>query len=513
MSGRGVVRVTVSLLALLSLVAAPARAQAPAQTDILERLERLERNQAELERQLEEKDKRIDELESELRKGHEPEAAAPKTTTMPPAAAGEAPPPVAPAPGTEMKEETVAAAEEEKYYGEFVGGRGFRVAHTKYGDAWLSAYSYVRYLNQKALENSYTDDFGRRFDVDQRNDVQVNKAILYLKGWVYDPDLRYVFYTWSANTSQGQTAQVVVAGYLSYHLNDALNLGAGISGLPAVRSNRGMWPYMLKVDHRTLADEYFRGSYTTGFWLEGKLAEGLKYKVMLGNNLSQLGIDAVQLDDGFSTVSGSIWWMPTTGEYGTRESYGDYDYHDRVATTLGAQFTFSPEDRQSQPGQDDPDNTQIRLSDGTRLFSNDAFGTGTQVDKAKYYMTSFDAGVKYRGWSLEGEYYFRWVNDLSITGPPPPDDEFFDHGFQLQASTMLLPKLLQLYGTGSVVFGEYGDPWDASVGLNWYPFKRQEFRLTFETIYLDESPVGYASIPYVVGGKGPVFHTNIDLLF
>ena len=38
-------------------------------------------------------------------------------------------------------------------------------------------------------------------------------------------------------------------------------------------------------------------------------------------------------------------------------------------------------------------------------------------------------------------------------------------------------------------------------------------RLTFETIYLDESPVGYASIPYAVGGKGPVFHTNIDLLF
>jgi hypothetical protein len=78
---------------------------------------------------------------------------------------------------------------------------------------------------------------------------------------------------------------------------------------------------------------------------------------------------------------------------------------------------------------------------------------------------------------------------------------------------MLLPKTLQLFGTGSVVFGEYGEPWDASVGLNWYPLKRQEFRATFETIYLDESPVGYASIPYVVGGKGPVFVTNLELIF
>lgn len=484
------------------LVAAPVLGQTtPAQSEILRRLERLERNQAELEERLKEKDQRIEELESELRKSTPADVVAPVDAPL--IKDG-----VEPQPGA-----TAAAEKDEEYYGEYAGGRGFRVAKTKYGDLWLSAYTYVRYLNQKALDNGYTDDFGRSFEVDQRNDVQVNKVILYMKGWVYDPDLRYVLYTWSANTSQGQTAQVVVAGYLSYHVNDALNLGLGISGLPTVRSNRGMWPYQLKVDHRTLADEYFRGSYTTGIWAEGRLAEGLKYKVMLGNNLSQLGIDAVQLDDGLSTVSGSIWWMPTTGEFGNRESFGDFDHHDRVATTLGAQFTFSPEDRQSQPGQDDPDNTQIRLSDGTRLFANDAFGTGTQVDKAKYYMTSLDAGVKYMGWSLEGEYYLRWVNDLSITGPPPPDDEFFDHGFQLQASTMLLPKSLQLFGTGSVVFGEYGEPWDASVGLNWYPLRRQEFRATFETIYLDESPVGYASIPYVVGGKGPVFVTNLELIF
>lgn len=128
-------------------------------------------------------------------------------------------------------------------------------------------------------------------------------------------------------------------------------------------------------------------------------------------------------------------------------------------------------------------------------------------------MTSLDTGVKYKGWSLEGEYYLRWVNDLSTTGAPLPDDDFFDHGFQLQASTMLLPKTLQLFGTGSVVFGEYGDPWDASAGINWYPLKRQEFRATAEVIYLDESPVGYASIPLAVGGKGPVFHTNLELIF
>lgn len=325
---------TATLLVVVICPAAPTFAQSPTQTEILERLERLERNQAELERQLKAKDVRIEELESQIERTKSVPASAGSPTAAPGGAVSESAP-------IATAQET-PAQQEPAYYGEFAGGRGFRVAKTKYGDVWLSAYTYVRYLNQKALDNGYTDDFGRRFEVDQRNDAQVNKVILYMKGWVYDPDLRYVLYTWSANTSQGQTAQVVVAGYLSYHVNDAINLGAGISGLPTVRSNRGMWPYQLKVDHRTLADEYFRGSYTTGFWSEGKIAEGLKYKVMIGNNLSQLGIDAVQLDDGFSTVSGSLWWMPTTGEYGNREAFGDYDYHDKVATTLGTQFTFSP---------------------------------------------------------------------------------------------------------------------------------------------------------------------------
>ena len=48
----------------------------------------------------------------------------------------------------------------------------------------------------------------------------------------------------------------------------------------------------------------------------------------------------------------------------------------------------------------------------------------------------------------------------------------FDHGFQLQASTMLKPDYLQAYVSGSQVFGEYGDPWDVGVGLTYFPFGR-----------------------------------------
>ncbi len=41
-----------------------------------------------------------------------------------------------------------------------------------------------------------------------------------------------------------------------------------------------------------IADEFFRGSYTSGLWAWGKITDTLKYRVMIGNNLSQLGVDA-----------------------------------------------------------------------------------------------------------------------------------------------------------------------------------------------------------------------------
>jgi hypothetical protein len=342
--------------------------------------------------------------------------------------------------------------------------------------------------------------------------VQLQKVIVYFKGWAYDPKLKYTLYVWSANTSQGQNSQVVVAGFLTYAWMRQLALSAGIGGLPTTRSTQGTWPFLLKVDHRTIADEFFRGSYTSGVWADGTIADGLKYKLMIGNNLSQLGVDAAQLDNNLNTVSGALWWMPTTGEFGPREGFGDYERHDRLATLLGLHFTRSREDKQSQPNTDDPENTQIRLSDGTGLFDVNAFAPGTQVNRATYQMLAVDAGLKYRGFSLEGAYFFRWVDDFSEAGPVPVDD-LFDHGFEIQTSAMLFPRTLQAYAAGSAIFGQYGEPWDLSGGLNWFPFKHQGVRVNAQALFTDDSPVGYASVPFARGGHGMIYSLDVELIF
>ena len=401
---------------------------------------------------------------------------------------------------------------EERRFDKYTPGAGFKVVDGERGDLNIRVFTYVNYLDQKGLDDTYTDSFGQTRDVQQRQDLQFNKVVIYFYGWVLSPKFRYTTYVWSTNASQGQSAQVVVAGNLRYQINEHLTVGGGINGLPGVRSTTGNWPFWLSVDARQMADEFFRPSYTTVVWAAGQITRGLEYTVMLGNNLSQLGIDAGQLDNKLDTWSGELAWMPTTGEFGTNSGFGDFDNHDALATRLAAHVTRGNENRQSQPTTDAFDNVQIRISDGNVIFAPNLFAPGVQIDDVLYQMAALDGGVKYRGYSLELELYQRHLSDFrgtNIAALPFTDRD--DHGYQLQASMMLLPKTLQAYLGTSKIYGQYGDPSDARVGLNWFPWKNQVVRWNFEVAKYDRSPVGALSLPYSVGATGYVFRTAVML--
>ena len=260
--------------------------------------------------------------------------------------------------------------------------------------------------------------------------------------------MRYYLYVWSSNPSQGDPAQVVGAGNLSYVFNRHVTFGAGITSLPSVRSTEGQFPYWLGVDDRLTADEFFRGSYTTGIWLKGEISTKVKYQAMLGNNLSTLGVSAAQIDNTIDTTSLMVAWMPTTGEFGLYGTFGDFDHHEKLATRLAAHHTHSTEDKQSQPGTNGIENSQIRLTDGSVIFTPDLFGPGITVEKVTYNMVSVDGGLKYRGLSLEAEYYWRWLSNFRGTNTGGIED-IHDTGFQVQSSAMVVPKTLQVYLSGS----------------------------------------------------------------
>jgi hypothetical protein len=427
-------------------------------------------------------------------------------STRPPA------PPSAPEAPPEPQEPKEPKEPKEESSPEYIPNLGFKLYEGEKGQIYVRLFSYARYLNQESLDPTYTDAFGNVKTVQRREDIQLNKFFLPFSGWFLSPKLRYYLYVWSSNPSQGDPAQVVGAGNLSYTFNRFFTFGAGITSLPSVRSTEGQFPYWLGVDDRLIADEFFRGSYTTGVWLKGEFADKWKYMAMLGNNLSTLGVSASQIDNHLDTTSLMLAWMPTTGEFGYLQTFGDYDWHEQLATRIAGHFTHSREDRQAQPGTNTIENSQIRLTDGSVIFTPELFGPGITVESVDYDMASLDAGLKYKGFSLEAEYYWRDLSEYAGPGTASLE-EISDTGFQLQVSAMAVKDVLQVYAGTSEIYGDYGDGSELRFGVNWYPLASRGLRVNGEWLDLENCPVGYTAVPYAVGASGSVFHLNFEMNF
>ena len=415
---------------------------------------------------------------------------------------------------TDQPVDDAKADKGDSFWGNYTPNLGFKIANTEYGDINLSIYTYAKYLNQLGLDSSYVDAFGNTKSVQRRQDIQLTKLQIKFLGWVLSPKLRYFLYAWSSNANQGLGAQTVLAGNLHYTFNKYVTIGGGIRSLPGTRSVEGNFPFWTNVDSRHIADEFFRPSYTSGFWATGNITDRLKYIAMVGNNMSTLGVPASRMDNGLNTLSTALIWFPT-GDFEKGFSgmgWGDFEHHDKFSTRLGFHFTRSDENKESQPNSEQFENTQLRLSDGTVIFTPDIFGKGVTIEDARYQMTSFDGAFKYRGFSVEGEYYLRWLNNFRGQNTENIPSQF-DHGFQLQGTAMVVPKTLQVYVGHSRIFGEFGDPWDFRFGTNWFPWKNKVVRWNTEALYLYKSPVGYTSVSYPVGGRGWAFSSTVELAF
>ena len=209
-------------------------------------------------------------------------------------------------------------------------------------------------------------------------------------GWIMDPRFRYFLYAWTSNASQGLGAQVVLAGNLNYTFNNHVTITAGIMSLPGTRSVEGNFPFWLGVDSRLIADEYHAPLLFLGRQGSGTLRKGTDLPNHDRQQPEHPWVSAAQLPNYFQTTATALVWMPTTGEFG--QGFGDFEGHEQVATRLAGHFTYSKENKQSQPDTDALENTQLRLSDGSIIFTPNLFGPGIAVNDAVYKMASIDCG-------------------------------------------------------------------------------------------------------------------------
>jgi hypothetical protein len=356
----------------------------------------------------------------------------------------------------------------------------------------------IRYLNTQNSKETFTDHLGVVREVHSRNDITVNRTMFILAGYMFSKKLQYSMTVW---TSAG-AASIVVAGNIGWRFSKALTITGGYTGVPGSRSLVGTFPFFQPID-RSMADNFFRPGFTQGVWANGEPVKGLNYLVFVGNGLNTLNITANKIDTSL-LLSGSVWWEPL-GAYSepgkSRQMYDDYFASKKTRIRIGTSFTRSREDRFSDTDTSSPDNTSIYNSDGVLAFSTGAFAPGVTVQKATYRMWAIDGGLKKSGFSLNGQYFFRWLNDFEADGPLPLASTF-DHGFELSTGKFVVPKKLALYVRGSKVFGQFANPYEYGGGFKWYFLPTERLWMTGEVMRVNKSPYSGAFTPYTAGMNG-----------
>jgi len=394
-------------------------------------------------------------------------------------------------------------------WGEFNPGGGFLVGRSSAGELSISGYALLRYINQMPGEQTFTDHLGNERTVDGRNDIYPHRVMVFFKGWLASPKLIYAITFWTVNA----TDQRAIFGNIGYQFSRKFSIYGGLNGNPGTRSLQGSHPYWLGHD-RVMADEFFRPFFGSGIWAQGEIVPGLWYNAVMTNNNSSLGVKSSQLDRTFSGGA-SMWWMPTTKEFGPRGAYGDWEMHDKVATRFGFSSTWSPEERftNSSGG---TDNTTIRLADSLNVFDTGSLAPGVTVDRVNYRLLSFDAGMKYRGFFLQTEIYNRWLDNFKADGVLP-GGSIHDWGFYVQGAFYPVPKKIELYGATSQIYGDKSAGFSTSseylIGGNFYPFNTRNHRLNVQVIDVNRSPVSSAFGYYIGGQKGTTFSTAFSVFF
>jgi hypothetical protein len=395
-------------------------------------------------------------------------------------------------------------------WGEFDPGDGFLVGRNSLGELSISAYGLVRYLNQMPASQTFVDHLGREHTTDARNDIFPHRIIVYLKGWVGNRKLIYNVVFWTVNT----TDQDALFTVLGYQFHRRFSIYSGINGSPGTRSLQGSHPYWLGHD-RVMADEFFRPYFAFSVWGQGELVPGLWYNAALANNSSSLGVTAAQLDRHMTT-GGSMWWMPTTHEFGPKGGYGDWEHHEKMATRIGFSATESREQRFGDAETGAAGNTTLKLADSLNVFDEGALAPGVTVQLVDYNILSVDAGLKYRGVFLQTEIYNRWLKNFHADGVLPVDS-IHDKGFYVQGAFFPVEKKLELYGATSQIYGDksagFSNSSEDLAGLNFYPAATRTHRRNVQVIDVNGSPVGSTFGYYTAGQNGTTVSVAFSVFF
>ncbi len=313
--------------------------------------------------------------------------------------------------------------------------------------------------------------------VNNINVFEINRFFLTSEGYVTDERLRYSL-TLFGTTNNGNNSAIAPLGFVGWKFNNQVMMLGGVSFVAATREWGTSSRWVQGID-RSMANTFFRPSYSPGFEFRGKLLDGeLRYRGGVWNGIdgSRAGVNR----SGTAMAwAGNIAWEPL-GAYGPY--YSDMEVHREPVIRLGCSgmHALTPTSNQSQSFSN-PEDTLVRLSNGTPISAPGAIQAATKITKVRVQLATVDIGWKYKGTALNFEYYFRLLDDFSGQTIPPPtipptpptsipvgSPSIFQQGGAGSFSFCLIPKRLGIYGRSGGVTGPSGTGQEYGGGFVFY---------------------------------------------
>jgi hypothetical protein len=362
----------------------------------------------------------------------------------------------------------------------------------------LDIFTQARYLNFSKSADVWIDSTGTTQPIRSFDSVEIMRNFVQFSGFALDPRLQFSAIVFSS-TALNDT---VYLGWLNYRFSDALDVRVGNWLVPGTREWVESFRYTLGAD-RLMATTFFRPNISPGIWVQGEPIKNLYYVAMVANSFNRFtqGVERIGSSKAFGAT---VWWEPR-GEFGP----GPSDLEDREVLTprIGTSVALSQETNQgiSAIGTRNPEDTILRLSNGTPLFRRDALGPGVVLTSTNVQLWAIDAGLKYRGLSLTGEYLLRWLNGFETIGKPTAIGSLLDQGGLLQAGYFVIPSRFELFARTSFVTGRFGGGNEFGGGVNWYPLANRAWRFTFEVLRVNNSPAQNLLTGYRAGERGMLY--------
>ena len=370
----------------------------------------------------------------------------------------------------------------------------------------LGGYMQLRWFEFARDATQFINAAGRPINVQNINTFNINRFLLSFHGHVLDERLVYNF-AFFGTSNVGIRSGVVPIGLLGWKFDEAATVGGGVTPVPGTREWIDPSAWTIGID-RSMANTFFRPGFSPGVAAIGSLADGtLHYQAGVWNAID--GGSTGVLRRGTSMAwAGNTWWEPW-GPFGLGAS--DMEHHDEPVIRLGTSGVYAPTHAIPIQG-NNPEDTIVRLSDGTALTERNALGANTLVDSFLYRLASVDAAWKWRGVGVFCEYYWRVLDDFRGQGTFSRSSSF-DQGGMGYLSWCFVPRTYEVYARSSVVTGPYGTGQEYGGGLNWYLKQSRQARLTLEALSINRSPAQNFLYPYRAGYTGTAIQTQLFVMF